>query len=330
MLGLMLVLSLLLQGTVSTRKPASVSSAKKSAYSVSEKEINSYFHKSGIIGNSVGLGLKYYFNTKPKGYLGSPVMLVYGCYSFYNDFSSNTKYMIHYKGKPLHAWDAVKKSHVKHVFINMGINDFNTSCRNIYSHYTKYLKKIRKANPNVDIIILSTTPARREHGYLTNKNIDKLNAFAQKYVKNHRDMYYVDICSPLRGSDRRLMAKYTSDGDVHLTFAAYAIWVKRMKSFVKSLLKQQKKAKALVKTAGKKLTRKKYNKAKKYVKKLHSGKLKTSLNKKLKKILKKIRKKEDAARKKNTPTPTPTKAPTPTPTPTAEPTQSPTPTPIAT
>ena len=61
---------------------------------ISEKERNAWFSDAGFIGNSIGVGQKMYFDSQGKGYLGNPVMMVRGCYSFANDASSSNEYKI--------------------------------------------------------------------------------------------------------------------------------------------------------------------------------------------------------------------------------------------
>lgn len=263
----------------------------KSPYKVTDKEVDAFFGKSAIIGNSVGLGLKYYFNTKPKGYLGGPTMLVWGSYSFLNDFNSYQKFMIHYKGQPVKARYAIQQSRKKHVFICMGTNDFNSSQHHIYEHYKRYIGEIKKTNPDVDIYILSTTPCRKSSGLLNNHETNKLNKQMKKYAEKHSDMYYIDINAPLKGSDGLLKASYASDGFVHLTMPAYKVWTDTMVKSVKKLLKGRKKASVLVKNARQKLTQKSYDKAKTAVAGLDKSEFKKKLKEKLKKIKIKLKKK---------------------------------------
>ena len=195
--------------------------AAKTFYRISNEERDKFFKKSAILGNSVGLGLKYYFATKEDGYLGNPHMLVWGSYSFINDFTNYEKFMIHYQGKPMKARDAVQACGAKHVFINMGTNDFNTSQSQIYAHYLRYIKEIKTTNPDVDIFILATTPTRIGKGLLNNREINKLNNQMQELAEKRSDLYYIDINTPMKDAEGRLKKEYTSDGFVHLTMTAY-------------------------------------------------------------------------------------------------------------
>lgn len=267
----------------------------KSVYDITDKERDAFFGKSAIIGNSVGLGLKYYFDRQPSGYLGGPKMLVWGSYSFLNDFNNDTEYMIHWKGQPMKARNAVKACGAKHVFINMGTNDFNTSRENIYNNYKRFIREIKTTNPDVDIFILATTPTRQDKGLLSNAEANKLNAKMKNLAAKRGDMYYIDINSPMKDSSGLLRSDFTSDGFVHLTWAAYKVWTDKMVGFAKNLLKKQKKAKLLARKAAKNLKMSTYLKAKEVIGRLDKSKLRTALRNKLKIILKKINKAEKRA-----------------------------------
>ena len=272
-----------------------------SAYAVTDKERDAFFGKSAIIGNSVGLGLKYYFNNQKSGYLGNPKMLVWGCYSFLEDFNNNTQYMIHWNGQPMKARNAVKACKAKHVFINMGTNDFNTSRENIYANYKRFIREIKQTNPDVDIYILATTPTRKDKGLLSNSETNKLNSKMKKLAEKRSDMYFIDINTPMKDSAGLLKSSFTSDGFVHLTWSAYKTWTDTMVKFVKKQLKARKKATANVKNAAKRLTRTAYGRAKDAVAKLDKCKRKKELTAKLKTILKRIEEKEEAAKPTSSP-----------------------------
>ena len=256
------------------------------SYRVTEEERDRFFGKSAIIGNSIGLGLKYYFATKEDGYLGNPQMLVWGCYSFINDFTNIEKYMIHYQGSPMKARDAVKACGAQHVFINMGTNDFNTSQSQTFSHYKRLIREIKNTNPDVDIFILGTTPTRIGKGLLNNSEINKLNDQMSSLAERRSNMYYIDINTPMKDSEGRLRADYASDGFVHLSTTAYQTWTSTMVRYVRQLLRREKKAKYQVRQAEKKLSQETYDKAAEAVAELENSSLKKELKQRLRTVRK--------------------------------------------
>ena len=218
---------------------------------VSTAERNSFFSTSAFVGNSVGLGQKYYFDRQGSGYLGNPLMLVRGCYSFYNDKVLSTSYVPLYKGTPMRVKDSIKKSGVDKAFINMGTNDFYSSAQNTYEQYVEYLEGIRSLNPTVAIFIESTTGvhANGQKRVLNSANVRKLNELMKDYCSKNKNMYYIDITTRMLDSYGYLSSSCCSDNYVHLTNKAYELWMEDVISFCDNLLIRQQNVEDAVKTA---------------------------------------------------------------------------------
>lgn len=263
-----------------------VKSPKDDAKKITEKERNSWFSDSGFIGSSIGVGQKMYFDSQGRGYLGNPTMLVRGCYSFMNDSGRSTKYQITYRGTPYKARTAVKKSGVKKVFINMGMNDLWESPEGVYKRYVSYLSGIKKDSPGIIIFIESTTPVAsgNEKNQLSNRNVNKLNAMMKKYCDSRKDMYYIDVNSCLKGADGCLKRNYSSDGYVHLSMSGYGEWMKTLCDYTDKLMIREKMAEDAVKTAQESRQKTDYTAAKKLVNKLEKSTVKSRLNQKLQTI----------------------------------------------
>lgn len=254
---------------------------------ITSKQVNSYFSKAAFIGNSIGVGHRMYFDSMGKGYLGGPTMLVKGCYSFANDKSTtNNKYKLTYKGKTLRAKDAIARCGAKRVFINMGTNDMYSSAKATYEQYVEYIKGIRAKNPKVDIFIESMTPVYYKgcKGNLNNKNVNELNRLLEKYCKGQKNIYYIDISTKMKDSHGGLKKEYTSDSYVHMTMAGYRVWTEQVVAYVKKLMINERLAEDAVNTAKESRDKADIKSAKKMVKKLEKGTVKSELSRKLKKI----------------------------------------------
>ncbi len=313
---------------LSPAKTVKTNSVRKET-KVTQKELDHYFSKSAFVGNSVSLALKYYTRTKKKSFMGSPKMLVYGCYSFINDMTSYRQYMIHYKGRPMKAKDAIKAAGVKRAFICMGTNDMNTSRNLVYTHYVRYIKGIQKKNPGIVIFIESTTPVRKNKGLLNNKEINKLNRKMKKYADNHKDVYYININTPMRDKTGRFRSQYCSDGFCHVTMKGCQVWLKLVSRYVKKLLQAEKDARRSVKATEKSLSKEDYKIAKERIEKLEDSTVKSKLKKRLHKVKNKIKRKQSQnqdSKVKPTPTPIPSSSPVPSPVITATPVPTNTPT----
>lgn len=250
---------------------------------VTKKQRNKFYSTSAFIGSSIGVGQKMYFDSQGKGYLGDPLMLVVGCYSFNNDKRGLAKYKVKYKGTPMMAKDAIYKSGVDKVFISMGTNDMMQRGDRVAERYIDYLKGIRKKNPDVVIFIESTTGVHkgRERGNLNSKNIDLMNKCMEKYCAGQKDIYYVDVSTVMKDKDGRLKSSCCSDGYVHLTMKGYSLWMQELTDYTDDLMIKQQKAADAVDTAKESKLDDDYKTAKKLVNKLEKSTVKSKLNKKL-------------------------------------------------
>lgn len=215
-----------------------------------QKRRNAYLGNSAFIGSSIGVGQQMYFKSKGNGFLGNPVMLVRGCYSFMNDASSSDEYKITYKGVPYRARDAIALCGAERVFINMGTNDMWLGTDGVKKAYVKYLVEIRRNNPEVVIFIESMThvQAGKENSHLNNPAIDQLNSFLEDFCKKHKDLYFIDVSSALRSPDGSLRPDCCSDGYVHISTKGYEIWTNTLCRYVDHLLDMEESAEKAVET----------------------------------------------------------------------------------
>ena len=168
----------------------------------------------------------------------------------------------------------------------MGTNDLFEGHKRVFARYKKYIASMQKVNKGIVIFIESMPPVHKsgEKQRLNNRNVNKLNKKLEKYCKKKKDVYYIDITTPLKDKRGGLATKYCSDHYVHITMAGYRVWTKKVYKYVKKMLKNQKKAKVAVKYAKKYKTANEIKRAKKYIKRLHNSTFKRKLKKKLKKV----------------------------------------------
>ena len=199
--------------------------------------VDVFLSQSAFIGNSVGEGLTMYNNAKKKAPLGNAVMLTRVSYSFYADSAGMSKYLPRLNGVPMRAAQAVKNSGVSYVFVCMGTNDLvgSSGVENAYAKYQQYLAGIMAENPLVTIFVESCTPTRPGSNVDNNK-ITQFNAYMQAYCDTIPNMFYVDIATPLKGADGYLDKSLSSDGSVHLTMGAYAIWADTVRAYITNFL----------------------------------------------------------------------------------------------
>ena len=199
--------------------------------------VDAFLAQSVFIGNSVGEGLTMYNNAMKKLPLGNAVMLTRVSYSFYADANGMSKFLPQLNGVAMRAKDAIRQSGARYAFICMGTNDLvgSSTPEGAFAKYQQYLAGIMGENPGVILFIESCTPTRPG----SNVNNDKVTAFnnyVQAYCNSFPNMFYVDIATLLKGPDGYLSASLSSDGSVHLTNKAYAIWANTIRAYITNLM----------------------------------------------------------------------------------------------
>ncbi|MCR5673504.1 MAG: hypothetical protein K6F87_07305 [Lachnospiraceae bacterium] len=199
--------------------------------------VDAFLAQSAFIGNSVGEGLTMYNNAHKKVPLGNATMLTRVSYSFYADANNMSKYLPRLNGTPMRAKDAVKQSGAQYVFICMGTNDLvgSSSPETAFARYQEYILGILSENPAVTLFIESCTPTTPKSN-VNNAKVTAFNAYMMNYCAAFPNMHYVDIATPLKDSNGFLAANLSSDGSVHLTMNAYAIWANTVRAYIGAFL----------------------------------------------------------------------------------------------
>ena len=199
--------------------------------------VDAFLAQSVFVGNSVGEGLTMYNNANKKVPLGNAVMLTRVSYSFYADANGMSKFLPEYNGVAMRAKEAIKQSGARYAFICMGTNDLvgSSTPESAFAKYQQYLAGIMAENPTVILFVESCTPTRPGSN-VNNDKVTAFNAYVQSYCNSFSNMFYVDIATPLKGPDGYLASSFASDGSVHLTNKAYAIWANTIRAYITNLM----------------------------------------------------------------------------------------------
>jgi len=198
---------------------------------VTDEDIQNFFSRAVLIGNSVTTGFDLYFNAYGRGNMGNVRVCARGSYSLLNDKTNRTDYLPRLNGTPMRARDIIRNSGCDYAFICMGTNDLYGDAA---GRYYEYLDDIRAYNPNVIIFVESCTPNHQDSP--RNSDINALNAAMVQYCDAHDNVYYVDVATPLRDSTGHLATEYCSDGGVHITYAGYAVWINTLEEYARDWL----------------------------------------------------------------------------------------------
>jgi lysophospholipase L1-like esterase len=198
----------------------------------SEKKDDSYFTDSVFLGDSVTMGLRNYITKKRKtdeDFLSNAGFISVGSYGVYEAISDITEESIHstYKGVKMQPQDILFEMGAKKVFISFGLND--VALFTIKEHINNYMLLIRRIQmkcPDIQIIILPTTPLtiEGEKANLYNNKIDEYNNEIIKFA-NENGCYFVDISKVLKDENGYLRDDLSSDNYCHLQDTAYDLWL---------------------------------------------------------------------------------------------------------
>lgn len=189
---------------------------------------------SVFVGDSVSLGFSRY--CAKNGKLADTTFLTAGSYSVAYALSTRqgeNKGFSHplYKGKETPLKTAVAEIKPDNVFLCLGINDIAlTGVEGTVKNYCLLINEIRKIVPLAHIYIVSTTfmvdAAQKTN--LNNLNLANLNHNMKQLCTEYDNLDYVDIMSALQDAKFALAGKYCSDGFIHQSNSAYAVWLEKL------------------------------------------------------------------------------------------------------
>lgn len=122
------------------------------------------------------------------------------------------------------------------VFVLIGINDMwggKESPEDTIKQYEDMVPKLKAAAPGATVVLQSILPTSMKNAYL-NEGVTTVNKRIKELAEAN-DMQWLDL-HPLMEDDKgELKADFTGDG-VHLTPAAYGVWLKKLEEVTPGLL----------------------------------------------------------------------------------------------
>lgn len=126
------------------------------------------------------------------------------------------------------ALTALVNSNLKRFVFLMGSNDVNVESEDEYiKYYRSFLLKVAALCPDADIYVLSIPPVAETSTFCYNYQIDAFNLKLKEMVadSDNKKWHYMDIASYMKNEQGDLIAEYASDSTVHLTLAAYRVFL---------------------------------------------------------------------------------------------------------
>ena len=131
----------------------------------------------------------------------------------------------------IHLDEMVLELEPARIFINIGTNDLSNPSiplEQMIANYGEILDRIREALPECEIILMAYYPGNFEAAaetmkatlaVRTNEKIARANALVEQLAAE-KGLRFIDINEPLKDSEGRLKAEYTTEG-LHINEAGY-------------------------------------------------------------------------------------------------------------
>ncbi len=225
------------EGKVSGNAASANKIVKKAV--VSDNDIREYYSKSVFIGDSVMTGYKMYVNYYDS-LASNAFFLATNSYATFHALKENSNLHPLFRGVKQPVWKSVSCMEVDRVFIMLGTNDLicwsvDQTAKGIFD----LTQRILEENPGIEINLISMTPLYpgASKNSLTNENVNLLNDTLREMAEDN-GFGYVDINTPLKDGGKALPPAFCSDGLVHETNAAYAVWDKEFTMYAKELIQE--------------------------------------------------------------------------------------------
>ncbi len=199
----------------------------QSPAALTDEELASYYGDSVFVGDSIMVGFRNY-SAKQQSFVHDIQFLAVGSYSAFNAMKPVAGDNVHpmYKGKKCQVWDAIPLTDSKRAFILLGMNDISIlGLEGARDQYKELIGRIQESSPDIEIHIISVTYTLKGEGKgkLNNENLAQYNVLLQEMAEEN-GWGYLDLCTPISDGEGNLAKEYCSDGFVHLSTPAYALW----------------------------------------------------------------------------------------------------------
>lgn len=189
-----------------------------------ERQDDSFFENSAILGNSLVEGLRLFSKMKSIHYFSATSVSVVS--------ATRTKNVRLRNGASGTLVQSLCQDQYDKIYIELGINEIGGNVNTFITNYGNMIDTIRAAEPDADIYILSVLPVTRNKSLSSSSfNMTRVNLYnaALYNLAAEKQCYYMDVCSAFLGSDGYLPSSWSSDG-VHLQAKYYSVWEECMRT----------------------------------------------------------------------------------------------------
>ncbi|MGI6454594.1 MAG: SGNH/GDSL hydrolase family protein [bacterium] len=115
-----------------------------------------------------------------------------------------------------------------------GDNDINAgkSPEQVLKDYQQLVQKVREHLPETEIIYLSIKPSIARWDKV--ENMRKANQLIEEYSRQHENLYYVDLDTPMLGEDGKPRPELFIKDNLHLSEEGYKLWTEKVLPYLKN------------------------------------------------------------------------------------------------
>ena len=123
----------------------------------------------------------------------------------------------------------------KLVVIYEGDNDiyFGKSPEQVFEDFRMLVQTIHKALPETHIVFISIKPSLKRWEKV--HEMKRANELIQKYIQEHQKLDYIDVFSPMIGSEDGPRQELFVEDGLHLNQEGYKLWVQIITPYLKKL-----------------------------------------------------------------------------------------------
>ena len=116
--------------------------------------------------------------------------------------------------------------HPKRIFLYAGDNDIagGHSPQQVFSDFKTFVETVRAGQKDVPIYFISIKPCPSRAKFIP--KVLEANSLIQAYTKEGKDLFYVDVATPMLDSQGKARPELFGKDMLHMNRAGYEIWVK--------------------------------------------------------------------------------------------------------
>jgi lysophospholipase L1-like esterase len=126
----------------------------------------------------------------------------------------------------------IKPYHPRAIVLYAGDNDLydGHTPQQVRDDFTAFVNKVRSFDPRVAIAFVAIKPSMARKALLP--KIEQANALVRQYAATQKNVTYVDVFTPMLGTDGQPQPKWFIEDGLHMNRSGYELWIRILKPWV--------------------------------------------------------------------------------------------------